>query len=780
MRILMIIPQVFYSTRGTPISAYHRCRELIAHGHEVDILTYKLGADAPDLAARIYRSHGPHFAKLIKAGPSRLKIWFDLLLFFNLFYRLMVRRYDALYAHEEGALLARVVGGVFRTPYVYDMHSSLPRQILEWGFSKKQWVVSLFAWVERVSVRGARVVVAISPAVEQVARTVKPEVSVVVIVNHYDPPPGSDALSGAAVRERHGIAPTARLAVYTGSFVALQALDMLVAAAPIVRQRLPDVKFLLVGGTREEIELLSALAAKNAVQDCFIFEEMRPQREMAGYMKAADVLVSPRVAGINPPGKLFSYLASGKPVVAMDTLVHNQLLDSTTAILTQPTPQDLAEGIVVALTDPTRVGQVVAGAGEFLRSYCSVEARQNAYRTLAQHLRLSPKTLVVAPQPFFSPRGTPFSVYYRTLVMAEQGTSIDLLTYGEGEDVEIKGVRLVRIPRMAWVGPIPVGPSWKKLFLDMFMFWWTVALLVRHRYDVVHAHEESVFWCRMLKPIFRFRLIYDMHSSLPQQLSNFQFTNSRLITAIFHKLEDTCLRTADAVITICPDLKDYALRTGVPKARHLLIENSIFEDVRVLRGSSVDADQSVASLNLDKSRPIILYAGTFEHYQGVDILVQAFARLHAARPDVQLLVAGGTAPQVAAVQASVQDLGIVGAVLVTGRVSKSVAMQLTGMAQVLVSPRTHGTNTPLKIYEQLASGKPLVATRIWSHTQVLDDDVCFLVDPTPEALAAGLLRALNDTDAANQKAARARGLYEREYSRPVYEQKIKRLLEIVS
>ncbi len=75
MRILMIIPQVFYSTRGTPISAYHRIRELMNHGHEVDVLTYKPGGDPPDLPVRIYRSRGPHFTKYIKPGPSRLKIW---------------------------------------------------------------------------------------------------------------------------------------------------------------------------------------------------------------------------------------------------------------------------------------------------------------------------------------------------------------------------------------------------------------------------------------------------------------------------------------------------------------------------------------------------------------------------------------------------------------------------------------------------------------------------------------------------------------------------------
>lgn len=396
------------------------------------------------------------------------------------------------------------------------------------------------------------------------------------------------------------------------------------------------------------------------------------------------------------------------------------------------------------------------------------------------------KVLVVAPQPFYTPRGTPLSVYYRTMVMAEQGVSIDLLAYGEGEDVEIKGVRLLRIPRMAWVGPVPVGPSWKKLFLDGFMFLWTVGLLIRNRYDAVHAHEESVFWCRMLKPIFRFRLIYDMHSSLPQQLTNFQFTKSRILKAIFRRLEDTCLRKADAVVTICPDLMNYALSTGVPTAKHLLIENSIFDDVRLAKQppgnprAAAPAPSPALPAALDLKRPIILYAGTFEHYQGIDILVKAFALVRARRPDMQLLLAGGTPRQVAGVQAIARDLGVGDGVLVTGRVSKTMSMQYTRMANILVSPRTQGTNTPLKIYEQLASGKPLVATRISSHTQVLDESVCFMVDPTPESIAAGLLRAASDPACAQAVAARAQALYEREYSRPVYERKIKKLLEIVS
>jgi len=389
--------------------------------------------------------------------------------------------------------------------------------------------------------------------------------------------------------------------------------------------------------------------------------------------------------------------------------------------------------------------------------------------------------LVVAPHPFFTPRGTPFSVYYRTLVVSEQGVPIDLLTYHPGQDVELPGVRIIRIPRIAWLEPVPVGPSWKKLFLDVFMILWTIGLLARHRYPVVHAHEESVFWCRFLKPFFRFRLIYDMHSSLPQQLENFRFTQSRLLIGTFKWLEDSCLQAADAVITICPDLRDYALKSGVAPAKHLLIENSIFDDVRVAgarASGTMPATESVP-FEFEPQRPVILYAGTFEAYQGIDVVIRAFARVHRQRPDARLLLAGGTEAQVREMKTLSDSLGLTDCCTFTGRVSKTEALRFTRSAQVLVSPRISGTNTPLKVYEQLASGKPLVATRIWSHTQVLDDSVCFLVDPAPESMAEGLLMALEQPAEADARARQALKLYEREYSRPIYVEKIRRLLEIV-
>ncbi|MBP7146631.1 MAG: glycosyltransferase [Acidobacteria bacterium] len=385
------------------------------------------------------------------------------------------------------------------------------------------------------------------------------------------------------------------------------------------------------------------------------------------------------------------------------------------------------------------------------------------------------RALVIAPQPFFSPRGTPFSVYYRTLAMAREGVEIDLLTYGEGQDVDIPGVRLVRIPRVRALEPVPVGPSPNKLLLDVLLVLWTIGLLLRHRYDFVHAHEESVFFCRWLKPVFRFRLVYDMHSCLPQQLTNFAFTRSRFLIGAFERLERSALRAADAVVTICPELAEYALPRLADPARHLLIENSLFEEVR-LRGAVPGAEAPAAA---DGVGPVIAYAGTFEPYQGLDLLVEAFAGVLRERPDARLLLVGGNPEQIAALRALAERTGVTPRCTLTGRLPQGTTRRLLARAAVLVSPRRHGTNTPLKVYEQLASGIPMVATRIRSHTQVLDERVCLLAEPEPAALAAALMTALAGGPAVARTTAAARALYDEKYSPAAYAAKIRRLLGLL-
>ena len=388
------------------------------------------------------------------------------------------------------------------------------------------------------------------------------------------------------------------------------------------------------------------------------------------------------------------------------------------------------------------------------------------------------KALVIAPQPFYSPRGTPFSVYYRTLVMAEMGVEVDLLTYGQGQDVEIPGMRIIRIPDFPPFGHIKTGPSMLKMFLDVFILLRTIGLLIRNRYDFVHAHEEAVFFCRFLKPLFGFKLVYDMHSSLPQQLTNYNFTKSKFLVGMFECLEDGALARAEAVLTICPELAEYALSRAPIEDRHILIENSIFEPIKLKKASDETASADEPA-ELPADRRMIYYAGTFERYQGIEIVVGAFARLREDCPDAFLLMAGGNPDQVEHYRNMAMEQGLDGHCLFTGTVSKALAQHYQGLASVLLSSRTEGMNTPLKVYELLASGIPLVATRIPSHTQVLSDDVCFLTEPEAAPMAAGILAALNDDERKANVVRAARALYDKKYSRPVYEGKIRRMLELL-
>jgi glycosyltransferase involved in cell wall biosynthesis len=387
--------------------------------------------------------------------------------------------------------------------------------------------------------------------------------------------------------------------------------------------------------------------------------------------------------------------------------------------------------------------------------------------------------LVVAPQPFFSPRGTPFSVYYRTLVTAELGVKVDILTYGEGEEVDIPGVKIYRIPHFPLAGQVKTGPSALKFFLDILIFIWAFALIIRKRYDFVHAHEEAVFFCSFLKSILGFKLVYDMHSSLPQQLTNFNFTRSKILIGLFKYLEKISLSSSDAVITICPELAKEALEIIPDRKRHFLIENSIFEEVR-LKVSNSGRPPILSIESLPEGRSIVAYAGTFEDYQGLDILIPAFAKVLHSKPDAFLLMVGGSPQQVEHYRTLARECNIDGNCLFTGRVAPQVARSYLRYASVITSPRKNGSNTPLKIYEQLASGSPLVATRIRSHTQVLDDKVCILVDPDPDSMAQGVLTALTDTEKSAEMVTNAKDVYEKRYSRPSYVKKMRRLLEVLS
>src|SRR5688572_27927776 len=183
------------------------------------------------------------------------------------------------------------------------------------------------------------------------------------------------------------------------------------------------------------------------------------------------------------------------------------------------------------------------------------------------------KILMIAPEPFFEPRGTPFSEFFRIKALTELGYQIDLATYPIGKDVDLPGLRIFRSLPVPFVKKVKVGPSWGKLFLDFFLFFTVIKLLLKNQYDCIHTHEEACFLGGMLSRFWKIPHVYDMHSSLAQQFINFNVTRSRFLHRIFQFFEKKALKSSDAIIAICPHLGEHVKSSGINN-RVFVIENT--------------------------------------------------------------------------------------------------------------------------------------------------------------------------------------------------------------
>ncbi len=377
------------------------------------------------------------------------------------------------------------------------------------------------------------------------------------------------------------------------------------------------------------------------------------------------------------------------------------------------------------------------------------------------------KILMLAPEPFFQPRGTPISVYFRLKALTDMGHTVDLVTYPRGEDIPFPGLTITRVPNLLGLKKIKIGPSFAKLPLDALMVVWAFGKLAGNRYDLIFSHEEAGFFGLLLGKLFATPHLYDMHSSLPQQLENFDFSHNAALKAIFTAIENFVLKGSRSVIVICRDLLDYVKSLGYGK-KAVFLENILdFNDF----DPHPPGPEEIAAVRrtiAPGGEKIVLYAGNFEPYQGVPLLVEAFGRM---KEKAILLIVGGSKADHDSVRKRAGELGFADRFVLVEKVPPQRVPIYIKCSDVLVSPRASGTNTPLKIYAYLKAGKPVVATNLWTNTQVLTEDIAVLAPPEPEKFGAALDFAVS-SDEAKRRAKAGADLAAREYTYAHYREKI--------
>jgi len=380
------------------------------------------------------------------------------------------------------------------------------------------------------------------------------------------------------------------------------------------------------------------------------------------------------------------------------------------------------------------------------------------------------KILMVAPQPFFTERGTPINIRLMCQVLGRAGHQIDLLTFPTGKDVPLDNVNVIRIPNVLSTKKIPIGPSFVKLVFDVVLFFYATFLCIAHRYDVIHGIEEGGFIAVFLGNIGRIYSIYDMDSSIAEQLQYSRFIRSPAILKAARMLETSALRNASLIITVCSALTETA--RSITTTHIVQIEDIPLQGLK--RADKNDVQEFIITFGLNYKKRVI-YTGNLEAYQGIDLLLDSWAYLtqHCnIHRTATLVMVGGDQKGIKKYADMAAEKKIAGSIAWIGhRPSREMAIWMA-MADVLVSPRRKGENTPLKLYSYMASLRPIVATDIKSHSQVLDDSVAFLAKPDPRSLGQAIHQSLTDPALSTTKSQNAMTLSKRKYSYPMFRKKL--------
>ena len=376
------------------------------------------------------------------------------------------------------------------------------------------------------------------------------------------------------------------------------------------------------------------------------------------------------------------------------------------------------------------------------------------------------KILFIAPQPFFQWRGSPIRVGFNVQALAELGYDVDLLTLPIGEEKQISGVRIFRVANPLDVRNIPIGPSAHKAFFDILIFFKAIPMAIRNKYAVIHAVEETAVIAWVASWFCGAKVIFEKHSDPASHKDRF-FKN--IVLAVYRWVEHFAIRRADAVIATGPGLVEQARRVAPHKTIHHIFD---------IPSSLIEPDaQKTSALHAELQKRgdevLILYVGSFAVYQGIDLMFDSMPEVLAKNAAARFVIIGGTEEEIATRKAWLAQRGLEDRVTFVGRVPPDDLPNYLAAADVLLSPRLSGINTPLKLLDYLKAGRAIVATDNSANRQILDEQCAALVKAEPAEFAAGILRLTVDASERKRLGEKGRKLVEQTYNFTEFKRRLK-------
>lgn len=365
---------------------------------------------------------------------------------------------------------------------------------------------------------------------------------------------------------------------------------------------------------------------------------------------------------------------------------------------------------------------------------------------------------LVAACPFPANHGTPGAIRELADSLVRLGHEVHVVTYPQGDDTPLPGVRVHRAPSLGLrPSAVRIGPSLDRLVFDATMVPRLCQVIWRHRIDVVHAHNyEAAIAGTVACRITGRPLVYNGINSMADELPSYAFfRNKALALRLGRWLDRWVPRGADAVIALSDELKGYLESLGLPARRCLVMPLGV--DVPLLAGG--DAARVRGRFGLDTDVPVVMYTGSIEHFQRVDLLVSAFARVADRHPRAVLMIANniGNADQRAALEAQARDLGVAQRMRFADAVPLQELKHYLAAADVAVVPRPSCPGFPVKLLNYMAASRAIVCVAGSAKSVCHGYDAYVARNDDAEDLAHGLDLLLADPALRAELGRRAFG-----------------------
>ncbi len=261
-------------------------------------------------------------------------------------------------------------------------------------------------------------------------------------------------------------------------------------------------------------------------------------------------------------------------------------------------------------------------------------------------------------------------------------------------------------------------------------------------FDIIYSRDELPLY---ILSFFKKNIVFEAH----------KFSKSRL--KVYHRFNKMGIK----IVVITGGIKKEFVDFGFDPARILVAHDGVD-----LGQFDIDMDKNEARrrLNLPSERKLIGYAGSFTtmgEHKGLDGLLEALKKIN--REDVNVVLVGGAVKK--RDEEYYKDLavtlGLKDKVIFTGRVEHKLVPLYLKAFDVLVMPFPYTTHyayymSPLKLFEYMASGRPIVSTDLPSVREILNEGNSILVKADDiRDLSEGLIRAIEDKSFSEKIAAKA-------------------------